>query len=98
MNRSRRRWQGAGEHIESGRLAGPVGPDHTNDLTDVNLEIEIAHGMQPTEAPRHAESFQKNRSGQEDLLAERARSQTPTKPRGSSNMIRTTTMPKIRAW
>ena len=50
--RPRRRHEDAGEHLDGGRLAGPVGADVADGLPRLHVQVEVAH--RPYPAPAHA--------------------------------------------
>src|SRR5207247_10133105 len=42
----------AADHVEHGRLAGAVGPDHRDDLALLDIEAHLRHGLDPAERLR----------------------------------------------
>jgi hypothetical protein len=38
------RLQEGGQHVDRGRLAGPVGPEEAEDLPPADVEVDAAHG------------------------------------------------------
>src|ERR1700728_4881348 len=44
----------AGDQVEDGRLAGPVGPDHADDLPVADLQLQLGQRAQAAERQREA--------------------------------------------
>ena len=54
-------WQRAGDEIEQRRFARAVRADETDDLATRDLERDVRHGHQASEAARHVADFEERR-------------------------------------